>query len=77
MLLNLPKAEPLEMVKPNKEKIEAIKAKLEEADTLTLPSENDTEEIIKLRRSLLAKKYGDGKDYKYINAVLDNALNEK
>ena len=25
----------------------------------------------------LAKKYGDGKDYKYINAVLDNALDEK
>ena len=25
----------------------------------------------------LAKKYGDGQDYKYINAVLDNALDEK
>ena len=58
-VLNLPKSEPLEMVKPNKEKVEAIKAKIEEADVLTLPSENDTEETVKLRRSLLAKKYGD------------------
>lgn len=58
-VLNLPKSEPLEMVKSNKDKVEAIKAKLEEADTLTLPSENDTEETVKLRRSLLAKKYGD------------------
>ena len=30
-VLNLPKSEPLEMIKPNKEKVEAIKAKIEEA----------------------------------------------
>lgn len=58
-VLNLPKSEPLEMVKPNKEKVEAVKAQLEEADILTLPSEDDTEETVKLRRSILAKKYGD------------------
>lgn len=58
-VLNLPKSEPLEMVKPNKDKVEAIKAKLEEADTLTLPSENDDEETIKRRQVVLAKRYGD------------------
>ena len=58
-VLNLPKSEPLEMVKPNKEKAEAVKAKLAEADVLTVPSENDDEETIKRRQVVLAKKYGD------------------
>lgn len=49
--------------KQNKEtaetKAEEVKAEIATADELTLPSENDTEETVEMRRVALAKKYGN------------------
>ena len=54
------KTKPLEMKQPEAKDVKEVKAAVKELEeeTITLPSDNDNEETVTLRRGLVAKKYG-------------------